>query len=93
MKNNVLVKMTLWLLLIVMLLPMAACNQEQGTDDPTETEAEVETLPDPIDPASFGDADITYKCQDDSVLSTYAGKTAEDFAGVRSYYQIGRAHV
>ena len=61
MKQNLLVKMTLWLLLIVMLLPLAACDKASGTDEPAQTETEAETLPDPIDPASFGDADITYK--------------------------------
>ena len=86
MKKNVVLQMILWMLLIVMLLPLAACDKASGTDEPTETVTEAETLPDPIDPASFGNADITYKCQDDSVLSTYSGKTAEDFAGVRSYY-------
>ena len=84
MKRNVFLTLTLWLLLFAMLLPMTACTQEQGNDGPVETEAE--TLPDPVDPASFGNADVTYDCQDGSVLSTYAGKTAEDFAGVRSYY-------
>ena len=86
MKKSVVLQMILWMLLVVMLLPLAACDKASGTDEPTETVTEAETLPDPIDPASFGNADITYKCQDDSVLSTYSGKTAEDFAGVRSYY-------
>ncbi len=86
MKKNVLLKITLWMLLIIMLIPMVACTGEQGQGSDTSTETQAETLPDPVDPESFGKADSTYHCQDDSVLSTYAGKTAEDFAGVRSHY-------
>lgn len=88
MKRNVVLTLIVWLLLSAMLISMTACaqNPEQESGSDTVAETEGETLPDPIDPVSFGDADITYKCQDDSVLSTYAGKTAEDFAGVRSYY-------
>ena len=84
MKRNIILTLTLWMLLLAMLLPMAACTQEQEQGNDSETAADA--LPDPIDPASFGTADVTYKCQDDSVLCSYLNKTAEDFAGVRSYY-------
>ena len=84
MKKNIILTLTLWMLLLAMLLPMAACTQEQEQGNDSETAADV--LPDPIDPASFGTADVTYKCQDDSMLCSYLNKTAEDFAGVRSYY-------
>lgn len=90
MKRNAALTLMVWLLLVVLVLPMVACTQEQeqeqGSHAVTETEAQTEPLPDPVDPASFGDADVTYDCQDDSVLRTYKGKTAQDFAGVRSYY-------
>ena len=84
MKKNIILTLTLWMLLLAMLLPMAACTQEQEQGNDSETAADA--LPDPIDPASFGTADVTYECQDDSVLCSYLNKTAEDFAGVRSYY-------
>ena len=56
-----------------------------------ETEPETEPLPplpdaDPIDPATFGAPDLTYVCDDGSVLSAYNQKTAADFEGVVSYY-------
>ena len=86
MKKNAWLTIALWMLLFAMLLPMAACTQEQGVGTGTETETEGETLPDPIDPESFGKADDVYNCEDGSVLHTYKGKTAEDFAGVRSFY-------
>lgn len=88
MKRNAILTLTLWILLLAMLIPMAACDQGAG-DDPaetTETEQETEALPPPIDPVSFGKADIEYTCQDNSVLYTYNGKTADDFAGVRTHY-------
>ena len=86
MKRNAFLTLTTLLLLLVMLIPMVACTTEQGQGNDTVGETEGETLPDPIDPESYGYADITYKCQDDSILRTYQGKTAEDFAGVRSFY-------
>lgn len=88
MKKNVFLTLILWVLLLAMLIPMAACNQGTEGDpaDTTETEQETEALPPPVDPASFGKADIEYACQDGSVLYTYNAKTADDFAGVRSYY-------
>lgn len=84
MKQNAWMTLILWMLLFAMLFPMAACTKEQ--ENGTETETGGETLPDPIDPESFGKADDTYNCEDDSVLRTYKNKTADDFAGVRSYY-------
>ena len=86
MKRNVLLTLTLWLVLFSVLIPMAACTQGAEQGDGAESETPGETLPEPINPESFGKADDTYNCQDDSVLYTYKGKTAEDFAGVRSYY-------
>lgn len=86
MKRNVLLTLTLWLVLFSVLIPMAACTQGAEQGEQTETRTPGETLPEPISPESFGKADDTYNCQDDSVLYTYKGKTAEDFAGVRSYY-------
>ena len=42
MKKNVVLQMILWMLLIVMLLPLAACDKASGTDEPTETVTEAE---------------------------------------------------
>ena len=88
MKRNVLLTLTLWILLVAILVPMTACTTDGGeaSDGSAETQTEGETLPDPIDPESYGYADITYKCEDNSILRTYKDKTAEDFAGVRSYF-------
>ncbi len=88
MKRNAVLTLTLWILLLSMLIPMSACTTDGGesSDGSAETQTEAETLPDPIDPESYGYADITYKCEDNSVLRTYLDKTAEDFAGVRSYF-------
>ena len=62
---------------------------EEQTQPEVTTEADTETpvpsVP-PVDPATFGNAAITYECEDGSLLSTYMQKTAEDFAGVCSYY-------
>ena len=62
---------------------------ESSTDTVTEPETEPETEPpvDPIDPATFGKADITYICDDASILSTYNGKNADDYKGVCAYYK------
>ncbi len=87
-KNNYFALVAL-ILLLILLIPMAACTQEseQGSQSQSQSVSETEEeLPPPIDPAGFGDADVTYECQDDSILSTYKNKTAEDFAGVRSHY-------
>ena len=88
MKANVFLTLTALCLLLAMLIPMVACTADPGQtpDDPTETQTEGETLPPPTNPESYGYADITYKCQDDSILRTYKDKTAADFAGVRSYF-------
>ena len=89
MKRNVLFALTLWMLLAAMLIPMIGCTQNGQDEFPegeSESETEAETLAPALDPASFGKADIEYDCQDDSVLSTYKDKTAEDFAGVCSFY-------
>lgn len=88
MKRNTLLTLTVCALLLAMLLPMAACtssDSQQGAADPS-TETEAEPMADPIDPESLGKAAVEYVCQDGSLLSTYKEKTAEDFAGVCSYY-------
>lgn len=86
MKNNALFTLILWMLLLCMLIPMTACNTSSDSEVPSEEEEQTEALADPLDPASFGTADVSYICQDASVLSAYAGKTAQDFAGVYAYY-------
>ena len=63
---------------VAMVLPMGACNllmPDRGEPTPVT-----------IDPETFGDADITYVCEDLSVLSTYNDKTKTDFDGVCAYY-------
>ena len=79
---------------------LAACtdkNPESDTDADTtahgtveqttpETDAPVPTVA-PIDPATFGVADIVYDCDDGSVLSTYNERTSADFKGVCAYYE------
>lgn len=88
MKRNALLTLAVWMLLLALLIPMAACTQEQGQEQgsDTVTETEAETLPPAVDPESYGYADVTYKCQDNSILRTYKGKSADDFTGVRSFY-------
>ena len=83
MKRRALLTWVCLCLLLAMLVPMVACTAGQNTDG---TQTEGETLPPPIDPKSLGNPDINYPCQDDSTLYTYQDKTAEDFAGVCSYY-------
>lgn len=57
---------------------------ETELDTQAETEIETEALADALD--FMGTPDVTYDCQDDSVLRTYKSKTADDFAQVRDYY-------
>ena len=88
MKRNAYFTFVVLCLLLATLLSVAACtanSQPNGTTE-TGTETETETLPPPIDPEELGAVDLLYPCQDDSTLHTYKGKTAADFAGVRSYY-------
>lgn len=82
------------LLALCMALPLFACGCDgnktttEATDPVTEAPTETVTEPDiSVDPATFGAADITYNCQDDSVLNAYAGKTAEDHAAVCAFYK------
>ena len=78
------------LLTASMALPLFACDKPetpQDTDDhDTETEVVTEAAT-PVDPTTFGDADIVYDCDDGSVLSTYNQKTSEDYAGVCAFYE------
>ena len=41
----------------------------------------------PVDPASFGKADILYFCDDGSLLCTYNDKSLEDYEGVCVFYK------
>ena len=87
MKRNVCLTLIIWLLLFAM-LPMTACNKGGGEDGTSATaQTEAETRVPALDPAGFGKADVTYECQDDSVLSTYKGRSAEEFAGVCTFYE------
>ncbi len=72
---------------------LAACSDKNpGENDTTieqtspETETPAPTV-DPVDPATFGEPDIVYDCDDGSVLSTYNEKTAEDYKGVCAFYE------
>ena len=87
------------LLLASAALPLFACSTEknpadtqpldtasQQTSTEKETEPQIPAIP-PVDPATFGQASITYNCHDGSILSTYDQKTSDDFGGVCSYYE------
>ena len=79
------------LLVSASVLSLFACTTDGENPPPQETTAaETETaVPEveAIDPADFGAADITYDCEDGSILSTYAAKSAADFAGVIAHYE------
>ena len=60
---------------------------EVTTEEVTE---EVTEIPRPTEvslPEGYTNPDITYNCQDDSVLYTYAGKTEENFNAVLDGYK------
>ena len=79
------------LLIASTMLPLVACTVKDVSEETTdvvraeqtnpESESETEAPVDPIDPAVFGEADITSVCDDGSILSTYNEKTAADFEG------------
>lgn len=79
------------LLVLSMALPLFACDGEQPAETTVEeTPAPTEEVTEPdisVDPATFGTADVTYTCQDGSLLNTFAGKTAEDHAAVCAFYK------
>lgn len=89
MKKHVLRALMTALILASTALLLLACTGKDtdstGTQGQTapETTSEAEV----IDPADFGKADITYDCEDGSVLSTYNGKSAADFEAVCAYYK------
>jgi hypothetical protein len=88
MKKNTLRILLLSLLTAAMALALPACKSGDTSSETTEgatTEAVTEV--EAIDPATFGEADITYVCDDGSILSTYNGKTAADFRGVCAHYE------
>jgi len=88
MKRNVCLTLFVWMLLFAMMLPMVACGKVGGEDvADASTEAETEPRVPALDPAGFGKADDEYVCRDESVLYTYKNKTAEQFAGVCTFYE------
>ena len=59
------------------ILLCASCNNNQGGNEPLI----------PMKPEFLSESDISYTCQDGSVLSTYNGKTEADFEAVDDYYK------
>jgi hypothetical protein len=58
------------------------------TEAPTEEETPPEApLPTEVDlPEAYRTADIVYACDDGSILHSFSGKTAEDYAAACAYY-------
>ena len=102
MKHGFLKILIVSLLALSLTLPMLACDGGNGggsTDSTTladttaSTEAPTEAvteMPMPTEvslPEGYATSDITYECQDDSVLYSYAGKTEADFEAVCAHYK------
>ena len=102
MKHGFLKILIVSLLALSLTLPMLACDGGNGgdsTDSTTladttaSTEAPTEAvteMPMPTEvslPDGYATSDITYECQDDSVLYSYAGKTEADFEAVCAHYK------
>ena len=78
------------LLTAAMTLPLFACNPSDTPKDTDENNTETEAVTEAVaavNPATFGEADIVYDCDDGSVLSTYNDKTSKDYKGVCAFYE------
>lgn len=62
-------------------------NETNETSETIATATETETEASPVDPALWGDPDVTYPCGDGSILRTYGNKTAEDLEAVCAFYR------
>ena len=94
---------TLLLALILCLIPLLSACTDTGNTTPVDTYAatlqetsalledtELETedpYPNAISPEALEEAQITYDCQDDSVLKTYENQTAENYRNLCDFYR------
>ncbi len=92
----------LLVLILCLLPILSACTDATGDTSATadvstadeitietvvETEGETEDLyPNALSPESLGEPQITYDCQDDSVLKTYQNQSAETFRNLCDHY-------
>ena len=68
-------------------IPFLPGNTPDTPDIPDTPNTPAEPIYYPVDPASFGKADIVYFCDDSSLLCSYNEKTLEDYEGVCLFYK------